>query len=70
VQARQFRGCWDAHVRRSVPLGKAGIAYEALDNGIRDCEDPQRFQQILDNLEEGRIEAVVRKWFARMPHLF
>jgi len=51
-------------------LDKAGIAYEALDNGILCCAKPQRLQQILEQLDETRIEAVVRKWFARLPHPF
>jgi hypothetical protein len=48
----------------------AYLGQEALDNGIRTCADPQRLQQILDDLDEVRIEAVVRKWFARLPHPF
>jgi len=51
-------------------LDKAGIAYGALDNGILCCAKPQRLQQILEQLDETRIEAVVRKWFARLPHPF
>jgi len=51
-------------------LAKAGIAYGALDNGIRSCADPARLQRILDALNERKIEAVVRKWFARLPHPF
>jgi hypothetical protein len=64
------RICLNGHEYAKRQLAKAGIAFEALDNGIRHCGDPQRLQQILDDLDEVRIEAVVRKWFARLPHPF
>lgn len=64
------RVCLNGHEYAKRQLHKAGIAFEALDNGIRRCADPQRLQQILDELDEGRIEAVVRKWLARLPHPF
>ena len=64
------RICLNGHEYAKRQLAKAGIAFEALDNGIRRCGDSQRLQQILDGLDEARIEAVVRKWFARLPHPF
>ncbi len=64
------RICLNGHEYAKRQLDKAGIAYEALDNGIRSCADPARLQQILDELDERKIEAVVRKWFARLPHPF
>jgi len=64
------RICLNGHEYAKRQLAKAGIAFQALDNGIRDCEDPQRLQQLLNGLDEVRIEAVVRKWFARLPHPF
>jgi hypothetical protein len=60
------RVCLNGHEYAKRQLEKAGIAFEALDNGIRRCADPQRLQQVLDGLDEVRIEAVVRKWFARL----
>ena len=64
------RICLNGHEYAKRQLEKAGIAYEALDNGILSCAEPQRLQQILEQLDETRIEAVVRKWFARLPHPF
>jgi hypothetical protein len=64
------RICLNGHECAKRPLENAGLAYEALDNGIRDCEDPPPLQQLLDELDEGRIEALVRKWLARLPHPF
>lgn len=64
------RVCLNGHEYAKRQLEQAGIDYEALDNGILSCADPQRVQHILDALDEARIETVVRKWFARLPHPF
>ena len=60
----------NGHEYAKRQLEKAGITYEALDNGVLSCEDPARLQQILDDLDETKIERMVRKWFARLPHPF
>jgi len=60
----------NGHEYAKRQLDKAGIAYEALDNGILSCARPKRLQKILDDLDETRIERVVRKWLARLPHPF
>lgn len=60
----------NGHEYAKRQLEKEGIAYEALDNGILCCANPERLQAILDGLNEIKIEAVVRKWFARLPHPF
>lgn len=64
------RICLNGHEYAKRQLEKAGIAYEALDNGVLACEDPKRLQQILDGLDATQIEALVRRWFARLPHPF
>jgi hypothetical protein len=51
-------------------LAKAGIASEALDNGILSCADPKRLQQLCDGLSGAKIDARLRKWLARLPHPF
>ena len=56
--------------RASIGGSNLGIAFTALDNGVRACADPQRLQSILDGLDEKRIEALVRKWLVRLPHPF
>ena len=38
-------------------LEKAGIAYEALDNGFRSCADPEALQSICDRLGSGPCAA-------------
>ncbi len=49
---------------------KAGIGFEALDNGFASCDDPKRLQKICDRLDANKIDRFVRKWLARLPHPF
>jgi hypothetical protein len=47
---------------------KAGISFEALDNGFAACEDPARLQRICDRLDPTRIDRLARKWLKMLPH--
>ena len=50
---------------------KAGIGFEALDNGFAVFDDPADvdvIQRICDELTEDKIDALLRKWLARLPH--
>jgi hypothetical protein len=49
---------------------KAGIGFTALDNGFAAVDDVDRLQQICDRLGEDQIDALLRKWLARLPHPF
>jgi len=49
---------------------KAGIGFEALDNGFAACDDPARLQRICDRLGPAQIDRLLRKWLARLPHPF
>lgn len=49
---------------------KARITFEALDNGFASCEDPARLQQICRRLTAAKIDALLRKWLALLPHPF
>ena len=51
-------------------LAKRGIAYEALDNGVLSCEDPAGLQRICDGLDAKKIDHLLRKWPALLPHPF
>ena len=62
--------CINGHEYVKRQLTKAGIAFEALDNGIRSCANPQRLQAIADGLSASKIDALLRKWLARLPHPF
>src|SRR5579871_3126139 len=62
--------CINGHEYVKRQLAKEGIAFEALDNGILSCADPQRLQQLCDGLSGAKIDALLRKWLARLPHPF
>jgi hypothetical protein len=50
---------------------KAGIGFEALDNGFAAIDDPadvEAIQRICDGLTEDKIVDLLRKWLARLPH--
>ena len=49
---------------------KAGIGFTALDNGFAACDDPLRLQKICARLSPAKIDALLRKWLARLPHPF
>jgi hypothetical protein len=48
-------------------LDKAGIAYQALDNGFRWCADPAALQRICNRLGPAAVQAFFRRWFHRLP---
>jgi hypothetical protein len=50
-----------------------GIGFTALDNGFAALDDPAdvpRLQAICDRLGPDQIDALTRKWLARLPHPF
>ena len=64
------RVCLNGNEWLKRQLTKRGISFEALDNGLLSCENPKAAQRIADQLDEKKIEAVFRKWLARLPHPF
>jgi hypothetical protein len=62
--------CINGHEYVKRQLAKEGIAFEALDNGVLKCADPCRLQQLCDGLSATKIDALLRKWLARLPHPF
>jgi len=51
-------------------LEKAGVAYEALNNGFRACEDPRRLQRICNRLGPGAVQSFFWRWYWRLPSPF
>jgi hypothetical protein len=49
---------------------RAGIAFEALDNGFRCCADAAALQRITGGLSARDIERFLRRWQARLPSPF
>jgi hypothetical protein len=62
--------CINGHEYVKRQLTKEGIAFEALDNGVLSCANPRRLQQLCDGLSASRIDRLLRKWLARLPHPF
>jgi hypothetical protein len=62
--------CINGHEYVKRQLAKEGIPFEALDNGVLSCADPPRLQQLCDGLSAQKINALLRKWLARIPHPF
>jgi hypothetical protein len=49
---------------------RAGIGYEALDNGFRSCDDPRALQRICDRLGTGAVKSFLWRWLGRLPSPF
>jgi hypothetical protein len=62
--------CLNGHEYVKRQLARRGIAYEALDNGILSCAEPRQLQALADGLSAAKIEGLLRKWLARLPHPF
>jgi hypothetical protein len=62
--------CLNGHEYAKRQLEREGIAYQALDNGVLSCADPQRLQQICDGLSAEKIDRLLRKWLHLLPHPF
>ena len=48
-------------------MEKAGIAYEALDNGFLSCADPEALQERCDHLGSGAVRDFFWRWYWRLP---
>src|SRR5215211_4896899 len=62
--------CLNGHEYAKRQLARKGIMFEALDNGILSCAEPERLQKICDDLSAGKIDGFVRKWLRLLPHPF
>jgi hypothetical protein len=62
--------CLNGHEWAKRQAEKSGIGFTALDNGFASVEDPAAVQAICDRLGSEQIDALLRKWLARLPHPF
>lgn len=62
--------CINGNEYAKCQLRKRGIEFEALDNGVLSCADPKALQRICDGLDDKKIDRLLRKWLARLPHPF
>lgn len=59
--------CLNGHEWLKHQLAHARIPFEAWDNMITSCADPERLQRLADQLGLREIEAFFRKWIERLP---
>ena len=62
--------CINGHEWAKRQAAKSGIGFTDLDNGFAAVDDPARLQGICDRLGPEHIDALLRKWLARLPHPF
>ena len=64
------RLCLNGHEYAKRQLVQRGIGFEAPDNAILACDNPAALQRICNALSATRINALLRRWLARLPHPF
>ena len=62
--------CINGHEWAKRQAAKAGIGFTALDNGFAAADDVVALQAICNRLGPEQIDALLRKWLARLPHPF
>ena len=62
--------CINGHEYLKRQLEKRNVTFEALDNGIRSCENPKLMQKLAHELTPEKIDRFARKWFRKLPHPF
>ncbi len=62
--------CVNGHEWAKRQAAKAGIGHTALDNAFAAVDDVVAVQKICDRLGPAQIDALLRKWLARLPHPF
>jgi hypothetical protein len=62
--------CLNGNEYAKRQAARAGIAFTPLDNAFSAVADPGAVQAICDRLGPEKIEALVFKWLARLPHPF
>src|SRR5260370_29765448 len=62
--------CINGHEYLKRQLGKEGIASEPRENDGLTCANPKPLQQLCDGLSASKIDKLLRKLLARIPHPF
>jgi len=60
--------CFNGHEWLKRQGDKRSITYEALDNGIASCSEPERMRTLAQQLSARKIEVFARKWLRLLPH--
>jgi len=59
--------CLNGHEWVKQQLRHEGIGFDALDNGFLACAQPDRLQELADQLGPDAIQACFDRWSARLP---
>ena len=59
--------CLNGHEWAKQQLRRAGVTFEALDNGFLSCAAPERLQAVCQQLGPDQVQAFFEKWVARLP---
>jgi hypothetical protein len=62
--------CVNGHEWAKRQTAKAGIGFTPLDNAFAAVQDVEAVQAICDTLGPEQIDALLRKWLAKLPHPF
>jgi hypothetical protein len=63
----EVKVCFNGHAWAKQHLARAGVAFEALDNGFAACADPIRLQAICHQLTAEAIQAFFDRWVDQLP---
>lgn len=63
----EVKVCFNGHEWAKQQLRQEGVAFEPLSNGFAGCENPERLQQICDQLDHRKIQALFDKWVEQLP---
>ena len=66
----KFRECINGNEWAKRQAAKAGIGFTPMDNAFAAVEDVAALQAICHALGPAQIDALLRKWLARLPHPF
>ena len=66
----QRQAVLNGNERAKRQAARAGIGFTPLDNGFAAVDDAAALQAICDSLGPAQIDALLRKWLARLPHPF
>ncbi len=57
----------NGHQWAKQQLTQAGIGFEALDNGLRACQDPAAAERVCQSQSAGHLRAGLERWLSWLP---
>jgi hypothetical protein len=59
--------CLNGHEWAKQQLRREGIGFESLDNGFLSCRQPERLQEVCDQLGPADVQSFFERWSAKLP---